>query len=181
MEDREEVYLNKRRKLAEELINSHYQYLSADIMRSAHTDVKLSDMQDVAYHDLSFHKTIWKASTQILPSLEVQVIVDAKNQCFVTTGSSGYVEFGMNPPVGCTLPIRCWIHTHPFGAAYFSGIDIKTVSTWVNLMETAYVLGGDGHYGFWEQGKPNELEITTSHKYFTTQEWEPRRNLEEEE
>ena len=35
--------------------------------------------------------------TEILPALEVQVVIDGHNDCYVTTGSSGYVEFGMKP------------------------------------------------------------------------------------
>ena len=85
--------------------------------------------------------------------------------------SSGYVEFGMKPPVGMTLPIRCWIHTHPFGSAYFSGVDIKTVSTWQSLMECAYVIGGDGHYGYWEQETPNQLEILRNYRVERIQTW----------
>ena len=102
---------------------------------------------------------IWYASTEILPKLEVQVVIDGKNDCYVTTGSSGYVEFGMKPPVGMSLPIKCWIHTHPFGAAYFSGVDWGTVNVWKSLMQEAYVLGGVEHYGYWHNSKPDLLMI----------------------
>tara|TARA_R100001463_G_scaffold20843_6_gene50619 strand:- start:10357 stop:10944 length:588 start_codon:yes stop_codon:yes gene_type:complete len=132
---------------------------------------KLEDLSHVAFGNIAFHKAIWYASTEILPSLEIQVVIDGKNKCFVTTGSSGYVEFGMKPPVGMTLPIRCWIHTHPFGSAYFSGVDIKTVSTWKSLMECAYVIGGDGHYGYWEQETPNQLEILRNYQVERIQTW----------
>ena len=102
---------------------------------------------------------IWYASTTILPSLEVQVVVDSNDAIHVSTGSSGYVDFTINP-VGMKLPIKCWIHTHPFGAAYFSGTDWGTVNTWLPLMETAYVLGdGENHYGYWHQSNANELLI----------------------
>lgn len=128
------------------------------------------DILDVAMHDLDFHQLIWECSTVMLPGLEVQVVIDGKNNCFVSTGSPGYVEF-FEPPMGMTLPIRCWIHTHPFGAAYFSGTDIRTVSQWRPIMETAYVLGGEGHYGFWSQKEPEQLEIYKNNKSFEIQTW----------
>ena len=112
-----------------------------------------------SYKDKRFFNAIWHASTEILPALEVQVVIDGKNDCYVTTGSSGYVEFGMKPPVGMTLPIKCWIHTHPFGAAYFSGVDWGTVNVWKSLMHEAYVLGGVEHYGYWYNSKPDLLMI----------------------
>ena len=112
-----------------------------------------------SYKDKRFFNAIWHASTEILPALEVQVVIDGKNDCYVTTGSSGYVEFGMKPPVGMTLPIKCWIHTHPFGAAYFSGVDWGTVNVWKSLMHEAYVLGGVEHYGYWHNSKPDLLMI----------------------
>ena len=128
------------------------------------------DNQQLNMHDLEFHDAIWEASTVILPNLEVQVVIDGNNNCFVTTGSAGYVEF-FEPPMGMKLPIKCWIHTHPFGAAYFSGTDIRTVSQWQPIMETAWVLGGQGHYGFWAQKNPKQLRIYRNHKHEETQTW----------
>jgi proteasome lid subunit RPN8/RPN11 len=101
---------------------------------------------------------IWMASTQILPKLEVQVVVDSNDRLHISTGSSGYVDFRTNP-VGIKLPIKCWIHTHPFGSAYFSGVDWKTVNTWQPLMLEAYVLGGENHYGHWNNTNAHELRI----------------------
>ena len=42
-----------------------------------------------------------------------------------------------------TLPIECWIHTHPFGKAYFSSTDWNTIRTWEPVMKYAIVLGGN--------------------------------------
>jgi len=127
-----------------------------------------------------FFSAIWHASTEILPALEVQVVIDGKNNCYVTTGSSGYVEFGMKPPVGMTLPIKCWIHTHPFGSAYFSGVDIRTVSNWQPLMKEAFVLGGweYEHYGWWQQAQPKQLAIYRNAEVERIQTWG---NVNEEE
>jgi len=125
--------------------------------------------------DLFFH--IWYASTEILPNLEVQVIIDSNNAIHISTGSAGYVDFKIDP-IGMKLPIKCWIHTHPFGSAYFSGTDIRTVSIWEPLMETAYVLGGEGHYGFWNKEKPRQLQVFRNHEIERTQVW---KRLGEEE
>ena len=118
-----------------------------------------ANVDELGYKSKEFFSAIWHASTEILPALEVQVVIDGKNDCYVTTGSSGYVEFGMKPPVGMTLPIKCWIHTHPFGAAYFSGVDWGTVNVWKSLMQEAYVLGGVEHYGYWHNSQPDLLMI----------------------
>tara|TARA_Y100001937_G_scaffold128328_1_gene204035 strand:+ start:1825 stop:2445 length:621 start_codon:yes stop_codon:yes gene_type:complete len=128
-------------------------------------------VDELVYKDYEFHNAIWHASTEILPNLEVQVVIDGQNNCYVTTGSPGYVEFGMQPPIGMKLPIRCWIHTHPFGSAYFSGVDIKTVSQWKPLMTEAYVLGGEGHFGYWHQDKPKQLKIYKEFNLERIQDW----------
>ena len=131
--------------------------------------------QGMEIKDLFEH--IWYASTEILPKLEVQVVIDSNDAIHISSGSSGYVDFQIDP-VGMKLPIKCWIHTHPFGRAYFSGTDIRTVSIWEPLMKEAYVLGGIGHYGYWSQEESNELQIYTDNKYEETQVWN-RRSEEE--
>ena len=75
----------------------------------------------------------------------------------------------MKPPIGMKLPIKCWIHTHPFGSAYFSGVDWTTVNTWKTLMREAYVLGGYNHYGYWNNKEPNLLEIKDEDNSWRTQ------------
>lgn len=116
---------------------------------------------------------IWHASTEILPKLEVQVVIDSNDVIHISSGSSGYVDFTIDP-VGMKLPIKTWIHTHPFGSAYFSGTDIRTVRVWEPLMKTAHVLGGDGHYGSWFQEEPNQLKIYRDYEYDRTQVWNIR-------
>ena len=128
------------------------------------------------HHKMKLHDAIWHASTEILPALEVQAVIDSKNQIFVSTGTSGYVDYLTIDPttlIGMKLPIRCWIHTHPFGAAYFSGTDWRTISIWKSMMECAYVLGSEmstkGHYGFWDKYRPNELDIYVNGEIEKTQ------------
>jgi len=111
-----------------------------------------------AIHSMTWMYSIWYASTEVLPNLEVQVVIDANNRAHISSGTAGYVDFPM-PPKGLTLPIKCWYHTHPFGSAYFSGTDWNTVNIWKSRMNTAYVIGGDEHYGFWESSAPNILRI----------------------
>lgn len=128
--------------------------------------------EDLGY---KFFDSIWYASTKILPHLEVQVVIDSNNKAFVSTGSPGYVDFLTIDPTslkGMKLPITNWIHTHPFGAAYFSNTDWRTVNTWEPLMQNAIVLGGDmqrGHYGVWQRNKPNSLSIYDNHKFVKEQ------------
>ena len=124
--------------------------------------------QGMDIKDLFEH--IWHSSTEILNGLEVQVVIDSNDAIHISSGSAGYVDFQIDP-VGMKLPIKCWIHTHPFGSAYFSGTDIRTVRLWEPIMETAYVLGGDGHYGFWNQKEPNQLTVYRNHEYERTQVW----------
>ena len=167
---KEQKELEPLRKEAEESIKRFFEYR----INALAVGGERKDIVDAVFHDVAFHDAIWKASTEILPALEVQVVVDGENNCHVTTGSAGYVEFGMQPPVGMKLPIRCWIHTHPFGAAYFSGTDIRTVSIWESMMECAYVLGSSGqkgHYGFWSQQRPKELDIFENGEPVRTQTW----------
>ena len=132
--------------------------------------------QGMEIKDLFEH--IWFASTEILNGLEVQVVIDSNDAIHISSGSAGYVDFQIDP-VGMKLPIKCWIHTHPFGRAYFSGTDIRTVSIWEPLMQSAYVLGGDGHYGIWNQKQPNELHIWNNYEYERTQTWTKKGDEEE--
>jgi len=179
--------LEKAREKAEQHILEKW-FLNANLELESvnhHNDWELTwedrDKLDFTYfRSEDFFSAIWHSSTEILPNLEVQVVIDGKNNCYVSTGSSGYVEFGMKPPIGMTLPIKCWIHTHPFGSAYFSGVDIRTVSNWQPLMKEAFVLGGweYDHYGYWQQSNPKQLEIYRNAEVERIQTWG---NTDEEE
>tara|TARA_R110000744_G_scaffold113275_3_gene212274 strand:+ start:549 stop:1160 length:612 start_codon:yes stop_codon:yes gene_type:complete len=94
-----------------------------------------------------FLSEIWEASTGILSGLEVQVVIDSSDRLHISSGTAGYVDFKINP-VGMKLPIKCWIHTHPFGQAYWSGIDWRTINTWRPMMKKAIVLGNNQR-GIW--------------------------------
>tara|TARA_R100001510_G_scaffold47146_1_gene44337 strand:+ start:1858 stop:2475 length:618 start_codon:yes stop_codon:yes gene_type:complete len=162
---------------AEQYVMSAFEDIVKERLDGVPHDDK-TKLQMVAFHNTEFHDAIWYASTEILPNLEVQVVIDAKNDCYVSSGSAGFVDFG-SIPKGMKMPVKCWIHTHPFGSAYFSGTDIRTVSIWQPLMEMAYVLGGKGHYGFWENRKPKQLDIYVNHELERTQTWNQYGNEEE--
>lgn len=173
-----ETTLEEARINAEIFVNQAFDEIAYNNAQSC--AVKFEDVLDIAQHDLDFHAAIWHASTVILPNLEVQVVIDSNNKCHVSTGSAGYVDFQINP-IGMKLPIRCWIHTHPFGQAYFSGTDIRTVSIWEQIMETAYVLGGKGHYGFWTKSSPKYLDIYENNSHVKTQTWDENQTWNGEE
>ena len=120
-----------------------------------------------------FLEEIWKASTEILPHLEVQVVIDDNNKLFISSGSPSYVDFQINP-VGMKLPIKCWIHTHPFGTAYWSGIDWRTIDTWRPMMKKAIVLGKKqrgiwyntlkGRNWIWESGEVQKMKSGSAYE-----------------
>ena len=114
----------------EEEIQKRREYVIDGIKKvwNARTDWYNPESEYEPFAETSFFRVIWDMSTNILPHLEVQVVVDDNDNCFVSTGSSGFVSF-MQEPTGLKLPIKCWIHTHPFGRAYFSSVDWRTVST----------------------------------------------------
>ena len=86
---------------------------------------------------------------------EVQVVIDGKMNIYISAGDPGFVWF-KEPPTGMTLPIECWIHTHPFGQAYFSGTDWNTIKTWEPIMNYAIVLG-DNQSMEWRKGEPQTV------------------------
>ena len=98
-----------------------------------------------------FLSAIWNASTVVLPGLEVSVIVDKDDKLFCSYGSPGFVDYSV-PPKGMKIPIKCWIHTHPFGKAYWSGTDWNTIHIWKSIMEYAIVLGGDNEMHWFKEG-----------------------------
>ena len=111
------------------------------------------------YTDENFLDVIWEMSlTAFDMGREVQVVIDGKMNIYISAGDPGFVWF-KEPPVGMSLPIECWIHTHPFGQAYFSGTDWNTINTWEPVMNHAIVLG-DNESMEWIKG----LEHTMFYK-----------------
>ena len=94
-----------------------------------------------------FLETIWKMSlTAFEKPREIQVVIDSNNDLFMSVGSASFVAFTeMQELTNMKIPIKCWIHTHPFGKAYFSMTDTNTIDTWKPLMLSAIVLGDNEH------------------------------------
>ena len=111
-----------------------------EIMNSWY-EPNIGERIDVCNDD--FLDTIWEMSlTAFDIPREVQVVIDDNNNLYISVGNPGFVWF-KTPPIGLKLPLKCWIHTHPFGKAYFSGTDWKTIRTWEPVLSQAIVLGGD--------------------------------------
>ena len=120
-----------------------------------------SDSMEWVYPDFgteAFLSQIYKQSIEHFDiPREVQVLVDANNNLFMSVGTPGFVSFanqddelyGSEEPM--KLPIKCWIHTHPFGAAYFSGTDWNTIRTQKPILESAIVLGDMERMKWWTQ------------------------------
>jgi proteasome lid subunit RPN8/RPN11 len=100
-----------------------------------------------------FLTAIWKMSLDALKGMEVQVIVDNKDDLYISSGNPSFVSFeGHEDELvngsAMQIPIKCWIHTHPFGHAYFSGTDWKTINTWKPILKSAIVLGDNQYLAF---------------------------------
>ena len=73
---------------------------------------------------------------------EVSILIDADNSFWIDWGDQS--EVTLSPPYGAKLPFKLWVHTHPNMPAYWSSTDQDSLRIAENILETAYVLGGDG-------------------------------------
>ena len=120
--------------------------------------MKINRLQDYHnYRDENFLDKIWEMSLNAFDiPREVQIVVDADDQLFISHGSPGLVWFD-EAPIGMKLPLKCWIHTHPFGSAYFSGRDWLTINTWRIMLPEAIVLGGAEKMTWFRDGEYTEF------------------------
>lgn len=117
------------------------------------------DYHDADYKNEVFHNNIWDASLNAFDiPREVQVVIDANDSLYITHGNPGLVWFSGDEHIGMKLPLKCWIHTHPFGRAYFSGTDWRTINTWRPLLPEAIVLGGDEKMTWFRSGEYTVFE-----------------------
>ena len=99
-------------------------------------------------NEKSFYSAIWDMSLNAFDiGREVQVLIDKNDNLFISVGNPGFVSFQSqeyelyNKEAKMTFPLKEWIHTHPFGKAFFSGTDLKTIATYRRHMVKATVLG----------------------------------------
>ena len=117
-------------------------------------------MENLFHEDRNeFLSQIWHQSMMAFDTpREIQVVIDDNDNLHISFGSASFVYFDEETS-GLKLPIKCWIHTHPFGQAYFSGTDWNTINTWEPVMNHAIVLG-DNESMEWIKG----LEHTMFYK-----------------
>jgi hypothetical protein len=92
----------------------------------------------------ALYDKIWEMSLYAFDKpREVQVVIDANMKLYISVGNGGLVTFGGQDKQtsGMKFPINEWIHTHPFGSAYFSGTDMNTIFMYQRHMLKATVLG----------------------------------------
>ena len=97
---------------------------------------------------------IWDKSKNAFDSdREVQVLIDSKDDLYISVGSIGFVSFQNQEDelingAPMKLPLKCWIHTHPFGTAFWSGTDWKSLKTWRPVLSSAIVLGDNEYLAY---------------------------------
>ena len=84
----------------------------------------------------------WQAVWMIADALkrEVSLLFDSQGLIWVDVGDRGMVH--LSPPLGSRLPLRLWVHTHPWNA-YWSATDRRTLGSVSGILERALVLGHD--------------------------------------
>ena len=96
-------------------------------------------LQSFAYFAVEGH---WQSVWNLADSLkrEVSILFDAQGLIWVDIGTIGMVH--VSPPIGSELPLRLWIHTHPWDA-YWSETDRRALAGFAGALEHALVLGHD--------------------------------------
>ena len=96
-------------------------------------------LQSFAYFASEGHwLSVWKLADTL--KREVSILFDDQGWIWVDIGTIGMVR--LSPPIGSQLPLRLWVHTHPWNA-YWSVTDRRTLSTVSGVLDEALVLGHD--------------------------------------
>ena len=153
--------MNKRNKMTERtgiVLQDDWEQQIVDVFEERARLMKINRLQDYHnYRNENFLDKIWEMSLNAFDiPREVQIVVDADDQLFISHGSPGLVWFD-EAPVGMKIPLKCWIHTHPFGSAYFSGRDWLTINTWRMMLPEAIVLGGAEKMTWFRDGEYTEF------------------------
>ena len=93
--------------------------------------------------------------------LEVSVVIDGNNRLFISKGTGSFVDYESENVSGMKIPLKCWIHTHPFGAAYFSHIDWNTINKQRFILNSAIVLGNMERMKWYKDWEGEELLCRT--------------------
>ena len=111
--------------------------------------------QDISFWPVNdkceaFLDIIWAVTHDMCNGNEIQVVIDSNDNLYCSEGNPGLVWFNQDDKsiFGMKLPIKVWIHTHPFGRAFFSGTDWRTINTWRPMMERAIVVGDNEYYSY---------------------------------
>jgi len=131
-------------------LNVQYHRVEKDVWQKP-----IREMFSGDYECESFLAEIWKQSVETLGGLEVSVIVDGNDNLYINHGSPGFVDYIGVDLRGMRIPIKCWIHTHPFGYAFWSGTDNRTLRNWRPILNSAIVLGKGEHLK-WEKTENGE-------------------------
>ena len=129
--------------LAKHIMNKDIEYDTQVVIEDWKEQIEESYGHD---WNIKFHQKIWEMSlTAFDKPREVQVVIDKNQKLFISVGDGSFVSFdGQEGALkGMKLPLREWIHTHPFGQAYFSGTDLRTISIWERYLDSATVIGKD--------------------------------------
>jgi len=96
-------------------------------------------IESLAYYG---NENDWRSVWGIADALkrEISLLFDDNGSIWVDIGTPGMVR--LSPPLGCQLPLRLWVHTHPWDA-YWSATDQRTLATVSGILERALVLGHD--------------------------------------
>ncbi len=114
---------------------------SQDLLKA----IQGSDLRaDAILQSLAFYAVEgdWEGVWNIADALsrEVSVLFDNQGLVWVDVGTPGMVR--LSPPIGSQLPLRLWIHTHPWDA-YWSMTDKRTLDVASSVLKRALVLGHD--------------------------------------
>ena len=110
-------------------------------------DISFWPVNDACHHFLDL---IWAVTNDVCNGNEIQVVIDSNDNLYCSEGNPGLVWFNEDDKsiFGMKLPIKVWIHTHPFGSAFFSGTDWRTINTWRPMMNYAIVVGDDEYFSY---------------------------------
>ena len=114
---------------------------SHDIQRAVHGNDLRADaiLQSLAFYAVEKDwESLWKIADTL--RREVSVLFDDQGLIWVDVGTPGMVR--LSPPIGSRIPLRLWVHTHPWNA-YWSVTDKRTLASVSGVLDRALVLGHD--------------------------------------